>query len=112
MKTWLTLRRHQTRGRLISAPQPIDELNTTGNESEASITEDGRSIFFARGSSSDRDVLRATRDDAGLSWSAPLPIDEIDTAEAEADPSISPDGRILVFTRVSSGANRFYQASR
>jgi outer membrane protein OmpA-like peptidoglycan-associated protein len=81
-------------------------INTHGNEGAHSISPDGRYFFFtgcnrAAGIGS-CDLYYSER--TGASWSDPVNMgDMINTSTWEAQPTISPDGRLLIFTSKREG---------
>jgi len=85
-----------------SDPQAMDELNSSGDDLVSALCDNERRVLFARrdDSSDDYDLWWARRNDSGEPWSAPKPIDELNSDHGEADPFLVDDGgRTLLFTR-------------
>ncbi len=75
-------------------------INTGGNEGAQTITADGRTMYFTACNRADGkgrcDIYRSEK--TGDKWSVPVNIGApVNTAHWEAQPSISPDGKILYF---------------
>lgn len=49
------------RGEPFGAPQPVDALNTSGEDTDPALTTDQRTIYFVRVIGTDSDIYRATR---------------------------------------------------
>lgn len=81
----------------------VSELNVvTANDQHATIRKDGREIFFSSnraGGLGGFDVWTSTRRSAHEPWSPPIDIGApVNTASFDQQPSLSSDGRTLVFT--------------
>lgn len=97
----------------------VAELSTTDNDQRPSIRFDGREIFFSsnRGTADgNQNIWVATRNGRGLSWNAPVQLGpEINTAFFDQQPSISADGKTLLFSSArpgGSGSLDLYMATR
>jgi Tol biopolymer transport system component len=101
-----------------STPAPIAEINTIGIERSPFLSADGLTIWF----SSDRpsttgsginDIYVAKRTTTSVAFDAPVPEDELNSADDDDDPSLTSDARIIVFTR-STPPNSYeiYEARR
>lgn len=94
-------------------PTVIGELTTDADESESSITGDGLTIVFGRDVPGVAgEIFRAERSSPSATWDPPQPIAELNTSADESDPWISPDGRIILFTRQVRGEPLIHQAVR
>lgn len=101
------------------APQElVGDINSRFQESTASITPDGRTIYFASnrpGGSGGMDIYRSELQDNG-SWGRAENLGpEINTAADEDAPFIHPDGRTLFFTsngHNSIGGNDIFRTHR
>ncbi len=92
-------------GKKWSKPEPLPSfINTTGFESSASVSPDGRTLYYvhAANGSSNRDIFMCKRTHSG-NWSKPVKIGGINTAYNEESPFIHPDGKTLYFS--SKGHN-------
>lgn len=88
-------------------------LNTSVNEASPSISADGLSIYFGRGSSS-RDIWVASRPTVGALWGSPNSIAAINSSFLDTDPDISSDGLSLFFgsDRPGGGGRDIYVSTR
>ncbi len=77
----------------------VDTLSTRGDESDPSLTIDGRLFLFQRQTAGDgREVFEA-RGQARDDWvDPPDPVPELSSPGADYDPAISADGRVLIWT--------------
>lgn len=99
-----------------SAPAPITEVNTTGYERSPFLSPGGSTLWF----SSDResgmagvtDIFVATRPSTSDAFGTPMVESELNSAADDDDPSLSSDGRILVFTSNVTGNYEIYEARR
>lgn len=103
------------RGTRSSTAQPFStsdftELNTAGADRAPSATALGDIIMFDRGFDLSRDLYEAY--DAGAVFEV-VEHPELNTAVDDADPWISPDGRIVVFSsKRDGGDDDLYMAVR
>ncbi len=73
-------------------------VNTAGNEHDPMISGDGLSLYLApQDFVVAQNLAVATRQTRVDSFGAPLPITEINSGLGDADPSVTPDERILLF---------------
>ena len=98
----------------------VEELSSEGNDLRPTIRFDGRELFL----SSDRpgsaggsqDIWVATRPAFGAPWSTPINLGSpVNTEANEAQPSLSADGRTLLFTADrpgGSGRDDLYMTTR
>ncbi len=73
-------------------------LNTGANQFDAFLVADGLRVYYSQSASGGqvlRTATRATRNDA---FGAPIPVPGAGTFNVEADPEISADGRVMVFS--------------
>jgi len=79
-----------------------DHINTKYWESHASISADGKSLYFTsnrKGGYGDLDIYVSTRDSVGGEWGPPVNLgDKINTPYNEDAPFISHDGKTLYFS--------------
>lgn len=79
---------------------PVSELNTPGNDIQPNVRADGREIVWSSTAAGNADIWSATRSSIRRPWSAPVRLgDAINTSAAETRPSLSRDGRQLLFGR-------------
>jgi hypothetical protein len=97
-------------------PEPLLGFDfPNGSEWGPSLTADGLTLFFAHETSSNSDLYRATRTDRGVTFSTPIALTDLNTAENEGTPVISSDGLRLYFysTRAGGpGGRDLYVATR
>ena len=71
-------------------------INTAVDEREPGVTADGMTVFFVRGKPGfNADIFTSTRTPDG--WTAPEPLDALNTPADELGPAPSPDGTLLYF---------------
>lgn len=78
-----------------------DSVNTEFWESQASISSDGKTLYFAsdRDSLTGQDIWKITREEKGKPWSKPIKLGpEINTDRDEKSPFIHPDNNTLYFS--------------
>ena len=83
-----------TRPRNLGVP-----VNTSGKDTQPSISADGRTLYFAsdrNGGKGGLDIWMSTLDDDG-NWSRPVNLEEINTPGDESSPFIHLDGQTLYF---------------
>ena len=81
----------------------VSELNVvTANDQHVTIRKDGRELFFSSnrlGGLGSFDIWTSTRDNPHEPWSAPSPLGSPpNTAASDQQPTLSADGRTMVFT--------------
>lgn len=97
----------------------VVELSSPDNDQRPSVRFDGLEIFFSsnRGSpDGSQNIWVATRQGRGLSWNPPVPLGPaINTQFFDQQPSISADGKTLIFSSNrpgGSGGLDLYMATR
>jgi len=84
-------------------PSKIPSIINSGNANAASISNDGRTLFFSNssaGRNGQSDILVSTRATTSDPWRAPVNLpSEINGPYNEWQPEISPDGGMLYFSR-------------
>ena len=94
----------ETRGPAILIPELSDP---TGTDQGATLRTDGREVFFfstRSGGLGGADLWTSTRRSVHDAWSAPVNLGApLNSAAAEQQPSLSGDGRTLVFASSRSG---------
>ncbi len=101
-----------TRNVDFSAPRPLDELNETGNESGASLSSDGLTLFFSSSRGGNDDIWYATRPDAASAFDDPRALDVANSAQNEPDPSGTRDDLELFFGSSRSGTYEIWRSVR
>lgn len=94
----------ETRGPAVA----VSELNVaTANDQHATLRKDGREIFFASnrgGGLGGLDLWTSTRRSVHEPWSTPVDLGApVNTVSADQQPSLSSDGRTLLFTSSRPG---------
>jgi hypothetical protein len=97
----------------------VDELgDVSANDIQPNVRSDGLEVVFSSnraGTLGAQDVWVATRGTTGDRWSAPMNVGpEVNTAAAETRPSLSKDGKQLLFGRTpgAEGSGDIYVATR
>ena len=88
----------ELKGKNWSKPEPLP-FNTPGFESTASLSPDGRTLYFvyAATSAGNRDIYVCNRTAGGV-WSRPRKLESVNTEYDEDSPFIHPDGKTLYFS--------------
>jgi len=86
----------------------VPELSdATGFDQKVTVRTDGHELFFAsirQGGSGNFDIYRLTRQSISDPWSAPEHLDApINGPDVDSQPSLSRDGRTLIFTSIRAG---------
>jgi len=95
---------------------PVAELNSAGNDIQPNVRKDGLEVVFSSpGPNGGQDIYAATRDSASEPWSAPVNLGPaVNTAAGETRPSLSWNGRDLLFGRAPGpeGSGDIYLSTR
>ena len=95
---------------------PVAELNSAGNDIQPNVRKDGLEVVFSSpGASGGQDIYAATRDSSSEPWSAPVNLGPaVNTAAGETRPSLSWNGRDLLFGRAPGpeGSGDIYLSTR
>ncbi|MBP6629716.1 MAG: PD40 domain-containing protein [Kofleriaceae bacterium] len=94
-------------GPWLTPPTPVPgAATTTFSEDDASLSTDERELIFARRpvGTGNKDLMVMRKDSAGV-WGAPTLIAELDDAESNSTPRLSPDGLTLYFASNRAGGN-------
>ena len=99
-----------------SAATKVDSLSSADCDLRVGVSGDGRSAVIDRlpvagDTSHPRGLYLASRATASAPFSV-RPLDEINTADGQSDPYLSPDGLHLYFGRNDGGITRLHRASR
>ncbi|HEY0931926.1 MAG TPA: hypothetical protein VGE27_18570 [Gemmatimonas sp.] len=98
------LRAHPLGDGRYSEPETLSVVNTTGRASNAAIAADESLVILVderREGRGDSDLYVSRRN--GASWTEPVPLRVVNSAEAEFAPAFSPDGEWLFFARMRRG---------
>jgi hypothetical protein len=92
-------------GAPFGVPRFVAELNSAAQDGAAFLWGDGRTVVFdsSRSGAGSWDLWIATRPTLADPFGSASPIAELDTADKEAGPWVSPDGRYIVFGRGQEG---------
>lgn len=93
-------------------PVRVAELNQAENDSGATPTPDGLTVYFASNRTGSWDLFRATRPDLDSPFAEPMAIDVANTEELELDPAITEDNQELFFTSFRTGTARIWRSVR
>jgi hypothetical protein len=107
------------KGARFGTATPVGELNdATANDIQPNVSADGLEVVFSSnraGTLGGQDVWVATRSTLGDSWSAPVNLGAVvNTGAAETRPSLSRDGKQLLFGRAPGpeGGSDVYVTTR
>jgi hypothetical protein len=101
-------------GEASDPAEPVVELNSPAADGHPTIRADGREVFIhSNRSGVNFDIYVATRRSIHDPWSTPSRVDAVSISGAhEIHPSLSHDGRTLVFTRGLGTANDIWMSVR
>jgi hypothetical protein len=92
----------------------IPLVNTGGDEFDPFLTADGLTLYFAPDARPDavggQDVYVSVR--TGGTFSAGVPVPVINSTSGDFDPSVSANGRVIVFNSERTGTARIFYATR
>jgi Tol biopolymer transport system component len=93
---------------------PVLELNSPAADGHPTVRKDGREVFIhSNRSGVNFDIYVATRRSVHDPWSSPVRVTALSTDGAhEIHPSLSRDGRTIVFTRGQGTANDIWMSVR
>jgi Tol biopolymer transport system component len=83
----------------FDTPEAVAELNSGAVDQMPNVSADGTEIVFASSRGGNMDIWTATFNGSTGSWSTPVPVSAVNTAEPETRPSLSDDGSRLYFGR-------------
>ncbi|MGD0676335.1 MAG: hypothetical protein ABSC94_13025 [Polyangiaceae bacterium] len=97
-----------------TAPVPVPGLSSAGFTTEDPFVAGyGLYVWFASNRTGDGDLYASTRPSVASTFAAPAPVSELNTPFEEADPSLSPDFRTILFSsNRAGGLLQIYEASR
>lgn len=75
----------------------LGSVNTSGSDHDPTISADGLRIYLAPDSPSPQHIAVATRADRASAFGMPTTLTELSSGVGDADPSPTPDERILLF---------------
>jgi Tol biopolymer transport system component len=94
-------------GAVIEPAALVAELSFfAANDASPSVRKDGREVFFFStrpGTLGATDIYTSTRRSVHDAWSAPVSVAELNTSSTEVTPSLSHDGRTLIFGSARAG---------
>jgi len=101
-------------GEVMSPAEAVSELNSLATDGHPTMRADGREVFIhSNRDGVNFDIYVSTRKTPNESWSVPAKVEELSTAGShEIHPSISRDGRTIVFTRGLGTANDIWLSVR
>ena len=93
----------------------VAELASARDDTTPDVSSDGLTMYFSsdRATSGNRDIYRTTRPDRSSSWTAPVPVTELNTPTDDGGVIETADGLQIYFSSERVGANgSIYVASR
>ncbi len=90
----------------------MEDVNASGDQHDPHLNVDWLRLYLAVPVNT-QSIAVASRPDTGSSFSAPVVVSELDGANAsEADPTLTNDERVIVFTSLTAGVRRLMYATR
>lgn len=110
------LRRARLAGGVFESLEDVAELNTAGDEGEASLSADSLTMYFESDRSGDVEIYQVTRPSTMSAFGAPVIVTELSGPGGswDSNPAISTDGTELYFAsnRPGSSALDLYVSTR
>ena len=95
-----------------SAPVLVPNINSRDRDTNPHLSRDGLTLYFTTSRDGDSDIWRAVRSSPSADFDAPEPVPELNTNDGDADPWISPDGRVIYFSSNRNGDYDLFMAVR
>jgi Tol biopolymer transport system component len=111
----LWVSRRASRGEAFSAPAALGGVNSSAYEGRAALASDQRSIIFASrrdGGRGNNDLWAASRTSLDQDFGPAENLVELNSSDADIDPSLSDDGRELLFVSNRRGRSEIFRATR
>ncbi|MBI5511565.1 MAG: PD40 domain-containing protein [Deltaproteobacteria bacterium] len=93
-------------------PVSLGPLNAGSEETSPWIDPTATALYFSSDRSGADDLFVTTRVGPGAPFAAPAPVDELNSADRDQDPWLSPDLRVIVFSRTIGGQSELLMAWR
>lgn len=104
--------RRSTPNQSWSIPVLVAEVAAPAGDPSVHVDDRGLAMYLVQGAG-DSDLYWTTRTIAGSPWAATIPVSELNTSDAESDPWLSPDLRVIYFVRgIGGGMKDIYKATR
>jgi len=90
-------------------------VNTWSSDVCPFIWGDGCTLLFSSnraGGPGGWDLWKTTRETTDDDWSTPVPLENVNNGDTETAPTMSPDGRVLLFQRGAGGSVDLWMATR
>jgi Tol biopolymer transport system component len=104
------------RGETFGPAVAVAELNSSDADGHPTVSFDGREVLLHSnrdGRGGNFDLFMSTRRSHSDRWSTPVPVAELNSSPShEIHPSLSKDGRTVVFVRGSGQANDIWMSTR
>jgi hypothetical protein len=91
-----------------STPEPIDEIERDGDDSDPFVVRDAGQLLFSR----DGDLYIAERPSADAPFAEPSPLSTLNSDDEDTDPWSDRDLSYVVFASDRGGEDRLYEATR
>ena len=97
-----------------TAPVARAEIDTANTDVDGFLSDDGLDLHFSsdRQTQGDQDLFLASRGDVGGTFSAFMPIAELNSSHDDRDPWLPPDASEIYFSSDRSGTLKIYHATR
>jgi hypothetical protein len=84
----------------LAPPQPVAELASGAVETDPSLSPDGRTLYFDRGTDSSRDIFTTTRTAPGQAWTDIHAVASVNVGTDQTRLSVSADGNVGVLAAI------------
>lgn len=103
-----------TTGQPFGAPVAISSINTTNNEFDARLSDDGLTIYFSSDIDPAKgvDLFVATRPTASGTFGTPVALTAINSGANDEDPWVSSDQHVMVFSSSRDGNRDLWMSTR
>jgi len=96
----------------FGTPFPVTQLNSPSTEDTPGISADGLTIWFASDRNGNKDIYVSTRPDRGSSWSIPVVVPALSSADADSCPEPSPTQLRMIVCQGAAGDRTLYESTR
>ncbi|MCA9657244.1 MAG: PD40 domain-containing protein [Myxococcales bacterium] len=99
-------------GAAFSEPALVDDVNSDKHDFDPHVSGDELRLYHAPYLGEKQEIVVSTRDAVDQPFSPPTPLMGVNSPAGDADPALSEDELVIVFSSARSGVNNLYVAVR